>query len=85
VLSLFAVAILSERAFYDRQMCVCDTCGRVSFDAQPGFRRSCNAHAPRASTTSFKPPTRGLTPQGTGVAAPPSARKTGGGGGTGTT
>jgi hypothetical protein len=79
VLSLFAVAILSERSFYDRQMCVCDTCGRVSFDAQPGFRRSCSTHAPRTSTTSFKAPARGLTPAG-GVSAPPSARKTGGGG-----
>jgi hypothetical protein len=49
VLSLFAVAILSERSFYDRQMCVCDTCGRVSFDAGPGMRRACSSHPPRAS------------------------------------
>jgi hypothetical protein len=81
VLSLFAVAILSERAFYDRQLCVCDTCGRVSFDAQPGFRRACPTHTPRASTTSLKPTARGLsaqTPSGS-MTAPASARKTGGG------
>jgi hypothetical protein len=80
VLSLFAVAILSERAFYDRQLCVCDTCGRVSFDGQPGFRRSCAAHSPRVSTTSLKPSARGLSAQSSPtVTAPASARKTGGG------
>jgi hypothetical protein len=45
VLSLFAVAILSERVFYDRHLCVCDSCGRVSFDGSPAMRRSCPAHA----------------------------------------
>jgi len=49
VLSLFAVAILSERSFYDRQMCVCDTCGRVSFDPAAGMRRACSVHLPRGS------------------------------------
>jgi hypothetical protein len=79
VLSLFAVAILSDRAFYDRQLCVCDACGRVSFEAQSGFRRSCHAHPPRVSTTNLKPTSRdlGATPSPPSVLAPPSARKTG--------
>lgn len=55
VLSLFAVAILSERAFYDRQMCVCDTCGRVSFDARPSMRRACMTHLPKQSGVNLKP------------------------------
>ena len=50
VLALFAVAILSERSFYDRQMCVCDTCGRVSFNASPSMRRACATHAPRPNS-----------------------------------
>ncbi len=54
VLSLFAVAILSERSFYDRQMCVCDTCGRVSFDPLPGMRRACATHLPRGSGVTSK-------------------------------
>lgn len=44
VLSLFASAILSERSFYDNNLCVCDTCGRVSFDAAPARRRTCANH-----------------------------------------
>jgi hypothetical protein len=80
VLSLFAVAILSERSFYDRQMCVCDTCGRVSFDPQPGMRRACRAHPMRASTTSLKATKPGLATQTPSPPppAPPSARKLGG-------
>jgi hypothetical protein len=70
ILSLFAVAVLSERAFYDKQMCVCDTCGRVSFDATPGMRRSCAAHPPRASGERVKTTPRGLAP-------PASPRRTG--------
>lgn len=49
VLSLFSVAILSDRAFYDRELCVCDTCGRVGFDHTPAMRHTCPAHASRVS------------------------------------
>jgi hypothetical protein len=81
VLSMFAVSVLSERAFYDRQLCVCDTCGRVSFDGTPGMRRGCSMHGPRASgvnvkapprteSSSFRIPVRSPSP-------PPSGRKTG--------
>jgi hypothetical protein len=80
VLSMFAVSVLSERAFYDRQLCVCDTCGRVSFDGTPGVRRSCSLHGPRASginvkaprteSSAFKSPVRSPNPT-------PPGRKTG--------
>ncbi len=64
VLSLFAVAILSERAFYDRHLCVCDTCGRVSFDAAAGTRRTCSLHPPRGSGMSVKASARVAQDQG---------------------
>jgi hypothetical protein len=69
VLSLFAVAILTERSFYDRQMCVCDTCGRVSFDATPGMRRACSVHPPRGSGERVKSLGR--------ITVPTAARKVG--------
>lgn len=56
VLSLFAVAILSERQYYDHHLCVCDTCGRVSFDPTPAMRRVCALHSPRASGMQRKTP-----------------------------
>jgi hypothetical protein len=43
-LSLMAVAILSNRAFYDRALCVCETCGHVFFDPVAPSRRRCPAH-----------------------------------------
>lgn len=67
VLSLFAVAILSERAFYDRQLCVCDVCGRVSFDGTPGTRRACTLHPAKASGVNVKVTSRGI----------PAAKRTG--------
>jgi hypothetical protein len=54
VLSLFAVPVLSERTFFDRQLCVCEACGRVSFDAAPGRRNACLEHAARVSGVSQK-------------------------------
>ncbi len=78
VLSLFAVAILSERSFYDRQMCVCDTCGRVSFDGTPGMRRACATHPPRTSGVNIRPSVRTSTSNTPKAAhGPASARKTG--------
>jgi hypothetical protein len=44
VLSLFAVAILSDRGVYERELCVCNVCGRVSFNAQPDMRTACARH-----------------------------------------
>ena len=56
VQSLFAVAILAERHFYDQNLCVCDVCGRVSFDPTPAAKRVCPAHAARVSGTQHKSP-----------------------------
>jgi hypothetical protein len=49
VLSFFAVAILSDRGVYERELCVCHTCGRVSFDAASPTRATCPTHTPRES------------------------------------
>lgn len=46
VLSLFAVDVLSNRETYDRELCVCDVCGRVSFIGRPVTRRFCIDHLP---------------------------------------
>lgn len=59
VLSLFSVAILSDRAFYDRELCVCDTCGRIGFDHTPAMRHTCPMHAARVSGVSEKVGARG--------------------------
>lgn len=76
VLTLFAVAILSERAFYDRHMCVCDACGRVSFDGTPGMRRACSNHPPRTSGVSARAGAHPSAAQKLSP-APSSTRKTG--------
>jgi hypothetical protein len=49
VLSLFAVAILTDRSACEHELCVCSLCGRVSFDSRPDMRTSCLRHAPEAS------------------------------------
>jgi hypothetical protein len=74
VLSLFAVAILSERSLFDRQLCVCDTCGLVSFDATAGRRRTCPAHGPRLSGVSQRAMARTASPDQT---TPKPTRRTG--------
>lgn len=47
VISLFAAAILSDRKLHDRELCVCATCGRVSFHPSPSKRTGCPEHAAR--------------------------------------
>lgn len=64
VLSLFAVDVLSNRDEYDRLLCVCDVCGRVSFQDMPVTRRHCPEHP--AHSSGF---TRPLVPRK--QAAPP--------------
>jgi hypothetical protein len=49
VLSLFAVDVLSNREEYDRHLCVCDVCGRISFQDAPLTRRHCSEHPAHAS------------------------------------
>jgi hypothetical protein len=46
VLCLFAAAVLSEPQAYQQRFCLCDTCGRVSFDDRPEMRHSCGDHPP---------------------------------------
>jgi hypothetical protein len=49
VLSLFAVDILTHREEYDRRLCVCDVCNRVTFQDGELRRKSCPDHAPQLS------------------------------------
>jgi hypothetical protein len=49
VLSLFAVGILSDRTTCEHELCVCDACGRVSFDARPQMRTLCLRHTVQTS------------------------------------
>ncbi len=44
ILSLLAVDILTHREEYDHHLCVCETCGRVSFQDKPTSRRHCPEH-----------------------------------------
>jgi len=52
VLSLFAADILMHRVFHERALCVCDTCGRVSFDPDVTTRKGCFEHMPPSGATS---------------------------------
>jgi hypothetical protein len=49
VLSMLAVDVLNNRDTYDRCLCVCDTCGRVSFNEDAVERRSCHEHGANVS------------------------------------
>ena len=49
VLSLFAVDVLSHRDQYDRHLCVCDVCSRVTFQESALRRKSCPDHLPQES------------------------------------
>jgi len=46
VLCCFAAAVLSEPQAYQQRFCLCDTCGRVSFDDRPEMRHACCEHPP---------------------------------------
>lgn len=52
VLSLFAVDILMHRELHERQLCVCDVCGRVSFHPFVTTRLGCAEHIPRSEAHS---------------------------------
>jgi hypothetical protein len=49
VLSLFAADVLSRREMYDRALCVCEECDRVTFDYAADQRASCPDHLPSVS------------------------------------
>jgi hypothetical protein len=44
VLNLFVADILSNRTLYEKNLCVCQTCGRISFRARTMPRTSCREH-----------------------------------------
>ncbi len=44
VLGLFSADILARRAVYDARLCVCDECGRVSFEPSQNPRNGCPSH-----------------------------------------
>jgi hypothetical protein len=52
VLSLFAVDILSHRDFHEQNLCICDVCGRVSFNPSATTRAGCADHVPKSDTAS---------------------------------
>lgn len=51
VLSLFVVDILSYREFYEQNLCVCDVCGRLSFNPAITPRAGCADHIPSRDAT----------------------------------
>jgi hypothetical protein len=55
VLALFVVDMLTYRDHYDQALCVCDTCGRISFVADPHLRGSCFEHVPLADPEVIAP------------------------------
>lgn len=52
VLSLFAVDVLTHRDFHEQNLCVCDVCGRVSYNPAQSSRAGCGDHVPKTDTTS---------------------------------
>lgn len=52
VLSLFVVDILSQRAFHEQNMCVCDVCGRISYNPSATTRAGCGEHLPKTDSSS---------------------------------
>lgn len=52
VLSLFAVDVLSCREFHEQNLCVCDVCGRISFNPNTTTRAGCPDHVPARDSAS---------------------------------
>lgn len=52
VLSLFAVDILTQRSFHEQNMCVCDVCGRISYNPAVTTRSGCSDHLPKTDSES---------------------------------
>lgn len=69
VLSLFAVDILTQRSFYEQNMCVCDVCGRISFNPGSTSRSGCSDHPPRSESAS------GFQTKDPRVPSPPPSRR----------
>jgi hypothetical protein len=52
ILSLFVADVLAYREFHDNNLCVCDVCGRVSYNPRATGRAGCCDHLPGSATTS---------------------------------
>ena len=52
VLSLFAVDVLAYREFHEQNLCVCDVCGRISYNPRQTSRSGCGDHVPGTEATS---------------------------------
>lgn len=52
ILSLFAADVLAYRDFHDNSLCVCDVCGRISYNPAVTTRAGCADHLPGTGTTS---------------------------------
>jgi hypothetical protein len=52
VLSLFAADVLMHREFHERSLCVCEVCGRVSFQPESTTRGGCVEHPPKSEAKS---------------------------------
>ncbi len=52
VLALFAADILGHREFHEQNLCVCDVCGRVSYNPRLTTRAGCPDHVPGSDVTS---------------------------------
>ena len=52
ILSLFVADVLAYREFHDNNLCVCDVCGRISYNPRATGRAGCADHLPGGATTS---------------------------------
>jgi hypothetical protein len=59
VLSLFAVDVLACREFHEQNLCVCDVCGRVSYNPRATTRAGCADHVPGSEAMSGVQSVRG--------------------------
>lgn len=49
ILGLFTADILPHREMYDRSLCICDACDRVTFEADAARTMACPDHRPSSS------------------------------------
>jgi hypothetical protein len=57
VLGLFAVDVLAHREFHEQNLCICDVCGRVSYNPRLTTRAGCPDHVPPGQEqTRLRPP-----------------------------
>lgn len=52
VLALFAADVLTHREFHEQNLCICDVCGRVSYDPRMTTRAGCLEHVPESDAMS---------------------------------